>query len=67
MQTDLLTEQAAAAFLSLQPQTLSKWRCTKRYQLAYVKIGGRVRYRRTDLENFIMAGTHNATCETEAA
>ena len=56
--TDLLDEDAAAAFLSLAPATLRIWRCTGRYALPFVKVGRLVRYRRVDLEKFIARRTH---------
>lgn len=49
----LLTESEAAELLGVTPQTLSVWRCTKRYPLVYVKAGRLVRYRAKDLEKFI--------------
>lgn len=49
----LLTEDEAAAFLSVAPQTLALWRCRERYQLPYVKLGRLVRYRVQDLEEWI--------------
>ena len=42
-----------AELLGVDKQTLANWRCTKREDLKYVKIGGRVRYRVSDIENFI--------------
>ncbi|WP_240919254.1 helix-turn-helix domain-containing protein [Acidovorax sp. HDW3] len=51
---ELLDEAEAAAYLGLtNPKTLAVWRCTKRYDLPYVKYGRLVRYRRQDLEHFI--------------
>ncbi len=50
----LLTERAAAAYLGLRNHnTLAVWRATKRYDLAYIKVGRLVRYRREDLDAFI--------------
>lgn len=46
---DLLDEKEAGLFLDTAPGTLSVWRCTGRYNLPFVKIGRKVRYRRTDL------------------
>jgi hypothetical protein len=43
----------AAAFLGKRPATLVIWRCTKRYPLAYLKIGGSVRYDEEDLIAFL--------------
>lgn len=46
---DLLDDHAAAAMLDVSPGTLSVWRSTGRYALPFIKIGRKVRYRRTDL------------------
>ncbi len=51
--SDLLTRKEAAEYLGVTPQTLAIWACVKRYNLPYVKIGRLVKYRRSDLENFI--------------
>jgi helix-turn-helix protein len=51
--SDLLTEAEAAGFLGVEPKTLSVWRSTKRYPLAYLKIGRLVRYSRSDLVAFL--------------
>jgi predicted DNA-binding transcriptional regulator AlpA len=49
----LLTEQEAADLLTVSPGTLSVWRCTRRYDLRYLKIGRAVRYRESDILEFI--------------
>jgi len=49
----LLNDIAAAKMLAISPITLSTWRSTKRYPLAYLKIGGCVRYRQSDVLAFI--------------
>ena len=46
---DLLDDRAAAAVLDVTPGTLSVWRSTGRYALPFLKIGRKVRYRRSDL------------------
>lgn len=46
---DLLDDNAAAAILDVSPGTLSVWRSTGRYNLPFLKIGRKVRYRRADL------------------
>lgn len=51
--SDLLTRKEAAEYLGVTPQTLAIWACVKRYNLPYIKIGRLVKYRRSDLENFI--------------
>ncbi len=50
---NLLDENSAAAILSVTPGTLAVWRCTGRYNLPYIKIGRKVRYRQTDLDTWI--------------
>ena len=49
----LLDNAQAAEFLGVSPTTLTTWRCTQRYDLPYVKVGGLVRYAETDLCEFI--------------
>lgn len=49
----LLTRREAAEFLGIKENTLAVWACTQRYDLPYVKIGRLIKYRRTDLEQFI--------------
>lgn len=46
---ELLDEKAAAAVLDVTPGTLSVWRSTGRYALPFLKVGRKVRYRRSDL------------------
>lgn len=50
---ELLDEAEAARFLTVSPGTLSVWRSTGRYSIPFVKVGRRVRYRRTDLEAWL--------------
>lgn len=50
---ELLTEAEAAALLTLKPQTLANWRSTKRQSLPYVQLGGAIRYRKSDITQFI--------------
>jgi excisionase family DNA binding protein len=58
---ELLTPEQAAAILTVKSSTLEIWRCTKRYNLPYIKVGGAVRYRRSDLENFLQEGLRSGT------
>lgn len=53
----LLTTQETAELLDVSPQTLEVWRCTKRYKLAYVKIGRNVRYPSSSIQDFIESRT----------
>lgn len=60
MTTELFTTTEAGTFLKTPAKTLVTWRCTGRVRLPYVKIGGNVRYRKSDLEAFIAANIHGA-------
>jgi excisionase family DNA binding protein len=56
MQTsNLISEIEAAKYLGLCVATLRAWRCTRRVNLRYHKIGRAVRYRIEDLEAFIQS------------
>ena len=57
----LLDNSQAAEFLGVSPTTLTTWRCTQRYDLPYVKIGGCVRYDEADLIKFIESRKIRAT------
>lgn len=55
----LVDTKKAAQRLGIEPGTLVVWRSTNRRVLPYVKIGSRVRYRISDLDDFIAANLHN--------
>lgn len=50
---NLLSPEATSKLLEVSVGTLSVWRCTGRYNLPYVKIGRKVRYRASDVVAFI--------------
>ena len=54
----LLTTKEVSEILGIKPDTLAVWRCTGRYDIPYVKIGGRVRYKEKDIAKFIERQTH---------
>lgn len=54
---DLLDEKQAAEVLTVEPGTLSVWRSTGRYSIPFVKVGRRVRYRRSDLLAWLKSRT----------
>jgi excisionase family DNA binding protein len=56
---ELIDEQQAAEFLGLCPGTLSVWRSTGKYKLPFIKVGRRVRYRRSDLELWLESRTRS--------
>jgi hypothetical protein len=54
---ELLTPAALAKELEIAVQTLSNWRSLRRYDLPFIKCGGHVRYRRSDVERFLASRT----------
>jgi excisionase family DNA binding protein len=58
---ELVSRQEAADILNVQPQTLAKWASVRRYDLPYIKVGKAVRYRRSDLQQFMNRNTIGAT------
>ena len=53
----LINPDEAADILGTTAGTLSVWRCTSRYPLAYVKVGKSVRYKLSDVWAFINSRT----------
>lgn len=53
----LLSCTETAQVLGVQPNTLAVWRSTGRYSLLYVRVGRSVRYRVTDVAEFLHSRT----------
>jgi transcriptional regulator with XRE-family HTH domain len=49
----LLSVDDVAELLGIAPSTLSKWRQTGTPDLPYLRINGRIRYRASDVDEFI--------------
>ncbi len=65
----LMDNSETAAFLSIKPQTLRKWRTTGKGPL-YIRLGGprgRVAYRAGDVEEWLAANTFANTAEETVA
>ncbi|RTL37202.1 MAG: DNA-binding protein [Candidatus Melainabacteria bacterium] len=58
--SELLTRKEAALYLGVTEQTLAVWKCTKRYNLPVVKVGRLVKYKKSDLDQFIKIRTLGA-------
>jgi excisionase family DNA binding protein len=52
---ELLTTAQAADLLGIAEGTLTVWRCTRRTELPYLKVGRCVRYKRSDLDAWVRA------------
>jgi excisionase family DNA binding protein len=58
--SELLSRKEAALYLGVTEQTLAVWKCTKRYDLPLVKVGRLVKYKKSDLDQFIKIRTLGA-------
>jgi len=56
-------DKQAAVALGIKASTLSVWRSTGRYNLPYLKVGRLVRYRLSDLAEFLARRTSEHTGE----
>lgn len=50
---ELLDTKQAANYLGVTPRTLEVWRCVKRHDIPYIKVGRLVKYRQGDLDTWL--------------
>jgi len=62
MQTEFLTTEQAADFLTIKPNTLEIWRL-KGKGPTYVKFGRAVRYKKTDIDAWINSQVRTSTSD----
>jgi excisionase family DNA binding protein len=60
IRSDLLNTEQAAAYLGVTSRTLEVWRCTKRQAIPYIKVGRLVKYRKTELDQWLAQQTIGA-------
>lgn len=65
IESDVMTPDQAAEYLGIAKQTLAVWRSKGRYDLPFIKMGRRVRYRKTDLDRFLEGRTFTNTGQAE--
>ncbi len=53
MTEKLLNTLEASQYLGVTRDTLAVWRTTRRYELPYIKVGRLVKYRKSDLDNWL--------------
>jgi excisionase family DNA binding protein len=58
--TELLNTQQAAEYIGVTVSTLEVWRCTKRYNIPFIKVGRLVKYRKSSLDTFLESRTVGA-------
>lgn len=56
-------DKQAAEALGVKPTTLAVWRSTGRYKLPYLKVGRLVKYRISDIAEFLARRTANHSGE----
>lgn len=61
-----IDDKQAAEVLDVKSTTLAVWRSTGRYNLPYLKVGRLVKYRLSDLAEFLARRTANHTGEVRA-
>ena len=59
----LLSPVEAAEYLGITQGTLAQWRFWKRYPLRYIRVGRKISYRVSDLEQFLDARTQSGVDE----
>lgn len=55
--TELLSTHQASIYIGVSLGTLEVWRCTKRYQIPFIKVGRLVKYRKSALDDFLAQRT----------
>ena len=61
MLSKLITPEQVSEQLGVTVGTLQQWRCSGLYNLPYVKAGRLVRYRQSDIDDFINRRVHDHT------
>jgi predicted site-specific integrase-resolvase len=64
--TELMTQHELASLLDIGTATLANWRSAGKGP-HFVKLGGKVQYRKIDVEAFITGNVRASTCETTVA
>jgi predicted site-specific integrase-resolvase len=64
--TELMTQNEVAALFDISVPVLANWRSAGKGP-CFVKLVGRVKYRRSDVEAFINSNVRQSTCETTVA
>ena len=57
---EIFGNTGAAEYIGVTPRTLEVWRCTKRYQIPFIKVGRLVKYRKSALDAFLESRTIGA-------
>ncbi|MCO8165480.1 helix-turn-helix domain-containing protein [Pseudomonas sp. 21LCFQ010] len=55
---ELLTPEAVASLMGISVKTLATWRSTGRHNLPYIRCGSRIRYRISDVNDWLLEREH---------
>lgn len=62
----LFSTTEAGKYLDLSPKTLANARCTGTgVKLSFLKVGGSIKYRKSDLDEYLNNHTYNHTGEAQ--
>jgi excisionase family DNA binding protein len=64
--TELLNQSEAAQYLRVSERSLERWRLTGIPALPFVRLGRRILYRQTDLQEFVASQVRTSTSEARA-
>ncbi len=59
--SELWTESQVADYLQVKRQTLTAWRHHGRHNLRFIKVGNSIRYRNSDVQEWLVARTSSST------
>ena len=65
MQEKLLTPDEVSNLLGIKKHTLAVWRSSGRYNLTFTKVGRSIRYRESDVEQFLYNHSGTSTGEIQ--
>lgn len=54
---EFISSKEASDLMGMKHSTLASWRSRKVFPISYIKIGGQVRYRKSDIIDFIKTRT----------
>ncbi len=60
---EFLKTREAAEYVNVKQQTLAKWRMDARH-LPFIRVGGQIRYRKSDLDRYLESRTVGAALST---
>lgn len=56
---DMMTAKQAAEYLGIKVQTMALWRCKKMYDLAYIRVGGKIFYQKSVIDEWVKSRSSN--------